>query len=254
MDGIQLEGIFSQGYGFIPKAVMRDKELHIIAKGIYSYICSYSGKGKDAFPSQKLICYDLDISKDTLAKYMKQLTTNGYIEIKKNFKSGKFANNLYSIKMLPCRISSDTVGTDAEITGHGETDTIKNKDIKNKDINKNNDKNLGEQVKELSISNNLKDKFIEYIKFRKSIKKSLNTMRPITSSINQIGKKFKSEQHLIESLDYSMDNEYQGIIPTKCFNNKNNQTKDFKPTNRMDILKNDNPKIESQPTEVEYID
>lgn len=43
-------------------------------------------------------------------------------------------------------------------------------------------------------------------------------------------------------------------IIDKCFNNKNNQTKEFKPTNWMDIVNNDNPKIESQPTEVEYID
>lgn len=43
-------------------------------------------------------------------------------------------------------------------------------------------------------------------------------------------------------------------IIDKKFNNKNNGTKKIKPTNWMDIVNNDNSKIESQPMEVEYID
>ena len=46
MDILGLEGIFEQGYGFIAKKVMRDKELHYAIKSIYAYICSYNCKKK----------------------------------------------------------------------------------------------------------------------------------------------------------------------------------------------------------------
>lgn len=98
MDRIRLDGVYSQGYGIVPKLVMRDKNLHVIAKSIYAYMCSFAGKGEDVFPSQKLICYDLDIGRTTLNKYMKQLVDLGYVVIIKNYKSGKFANNIYRIK------------------------------------------------------------------------------------------------------------------------------------------------------------
>jgi biotin operon repressor len=240
-DVISLDGIFSQGYGFISKAVMRDKDIHIIAKGIYSYICSFSGKGKDSFPSQKLICNDLGISKDTLSKYLKQLVESGYIRIRKNKNKGRFANNVYSINMLPCPISSDTVRTDTETIGYGETytnnnNTNNNNIYNNNSINiKNTKKDLKEQIEELNISFDLRDKFKEFIDYRKEIKKSLKTMRMIEGAIKKIGTEFKSEQHLIESIDHSMENEWLAIIPKKeVFKKK--KTEEFKPANWMDIV------------------
>lgn len=99
---------------------------------------------------------------------------------------------------------------------------------KEKEIDKKKDKKekITEQLNELNISDSLKQKFIEFIEYRKQIKKPLKTIRPITSEINKIGKDYQSEEHLIESIDFSMDKEYQGIFPTK--NYKSN--KDTKPS------------------------
>ena len=138
-DIIKLQGIFENGYGFIAKKVMKDKNLNVISKAIYSYICSYSGKGQDAFPSQKLICFDLGISKDTLSKYMKELKNKNYITVKQSKEEGKFARNIYTVNIVPCMVSSDTVSTDTETTGYDEVDTNNNssnnnnKSINNKD-------------------------------------------------------------------------------------------------------------------------
>lgn len=145
-DFIKLQGIFEDGYGIIAKKVMKDKSLHIIAKSIYSYICSYSGKGKDAFPSQSLICNDLDISKDTLAKYVKQLKESGYITVKQEKEKGKFAKNIYTINFVPLPISSETVSTDTEIIGNGETDTNNNSFNNNIIINNNNNNNNNKKI------------------------------------------------------------------------------------------------------------
>lgn len=142
-DFIKLQGIFEEGYGIIAKKVMRDKALNVIAKSIYSYICSYSGKGNDAFPSQKLICSDLDISKDTLVKYTNQLKERGYITVKQEKEKGKFARNVYTINIVPCMVSSDTVKTDTVSVGYGEVDTNNNTSLNNNNnINNNNNKDV----------------------------------------------------------------------------------------------------------------
>lgn len=138
VDFIKLQGIFENGYGFIAKKVMKDKRLHIYSKAIYSYICSYSGKGNDAFPSQKLICADLGISKDSLSKYLKPLKEFGYITTKQDNKNGKFGNTVYTINIVPCMISSDTVSTDTDDSVYGETDTNNNSILNNNNIINNN--------------------------------------------------------------------------------------------------------------------
>lgn len=56
--------IFSMGYGHIAKLVMKDKDLTVEAKAIYSYIASYAGASDTAYPSADLICYDLSIGKE----------------------------------------------------------------------------------------------------------------------------------------------------------------------------------------------
>lgn len=75
--------------------------------------------------------------------------------------------------------------------------------------------NIKDNINELSIGSDLKVKLCEYVDYRKEIKKTLKTMRSITTTLNKIGTDFTDEQHLIESIDNSIANEYQGIFPTK---------------------------------------
>mgnify|MGYP000117607350 CR=1 FL=1 len=89
--------IFADGYGIIPKMVMQDPELHIEAKAIYAYLCSFAGQGDTAFPSVKKMCRDLGISKDRYYKYIKELVDRGYIRKQQSIwkNSGQFTNNDY---------------------------------------------------------------------------------------------------------------------------------------------------------------
>lgn len=96
-DKLKLEGVLSQGYGIIPKLVMKDKDLSIEAKSIYSYFCSYAGGGNTAFPSVELICSDLGISENRLLKHRKQLIDKGYIKVKRERKEKGWSNNIYTI-------------------------------------------------------------------------------------------------------------------------------------------------------------
>jgi len=96
------KSILDRGYGMVGKYVMQDRELHVIAKAIYSYVCTF---GNGAFPGRDKICYDLQVNKNTYTKYMKQLVDYGYITVIQS-RSGnqKFSRNTYEINLDPQRV------------------------------------------------------------------------------------------------------------------------------------------------------
>ena len=71
------EDIYTKGFGKISKTFMQDHRIPLAAKGIYSYLCSYSGNSGSAYPSRDKICYDLNINKDTFLKNIKYLIAYG---------------------------------------------------------------------------------------------------------------------------------------------------------------------------------
>lgn len=87
-----LVSIDSKGYGKIYKAVMRDRELPILAKTIYAYFCAYAGCGVQAYPKRDKIVFDLQINKDTYTKHLAFLVERGYIA-----KERAATGNLYTI-------------------------------------------------------------------------------------------------------------------------------------------------------------
>ena len=94
-----------------------------------------------------------------------------------------------------------------------------NKYNNNKHNNKHNNKNnvLMNFLDEISISDNLKKKLVEFIQYRTETKKAIKTIRPIKSLVDSIGKEYKNEEHLILSIDDSMNKEYQGVFPIKNY-------------------------------------
>jgi len=87
-----LVSIDSKGYGKIYKAVMRDRELPILAKTIYAYFCAYAGCGRQAYPKRDKIVRDLQINKDTYTKHLGLLVERGYIARERTAEG-----NLYTI-------------------------------------------------------------------------------------------------------------------------------------------------------------
>lgn len=135
---IQFKGtIYENGYGLIAKKVMKDPDLSLSAKAIYSYLCSYAGNETSAFPSVKLIKHELGISKDTFYKYMKELTNKSYIVVtQKRAQKGKFGHNVYSIEAVPCpklpdTDSPDTAPPDTEFSDTTSNNTTNNNNTSN---------------------------------------------------------------------------------------------------------------------------
>ena len=50
---------------------MRNWQLPLLSKTIYSYLCTYAGSGYQAFLKRDKIVRDLKINKDTYTKHLK---------------------------------------------------------------------------------------------------------------------------------------------------------------------------------------
>lgn len=127
-------------YGLVHKNVMKDNTLSIHAKAIYSYLCVYAGSTCRSFPSRDLITHELNISKDTFTKYMKELKDSKYIHVyQEKQEAGKFAKNVYYMtpdRKPPCHKIPDTVKPDTETPDTVKPDT-KNNNPKNNNIKSN---------------------------------------------------------------------------------------------------------------------
>lgn len=95
---IQLSGIFSEGYGLVPKLLMKSKEISQSTKLILCYFLSYTGAGITCWPSLANISEDLGMSKSTIIRSLREAKTKGFIEItKNNLGKGKGTFNIYSL-------------------------------------------------------------------------------------------------------------------------------------------------------------
>ena len=110
-----LINIDSKGYGKIYKAVMRNRELPLLAKTIYTYFCAYAGNGIKAFPKRDKIVKDLQINKDTYTKHLSRLVEDKYIS-KERLSSGNVYTIMQTIpaydKIDPPEMISDDEMTD----------------------------------------------------------------------------------------------------------------------------------------------
>lgn len=89
------------GYGLVFKRVMKDTNIDIEAKALYSYLSAYAGSSGTAFPSVSLICHELRISEKRFKKYRKQLEDYGYLSVKRNRTDNGFSKNIYTIEHNP---------------------------------------------------------------------------------------------------------------------------------------------------------
>lgn len=93
-----INGIYSFGYGFIPKAAMVDTCISLKAKALLAYFYVLACSGSCAFPKQKTILFHFKISSTAYYTALNQLIDNGYITTKQRIAmDGKFAVNDYTL-------------------------------------------------------------------------------------------------------------------------------------------------------------
>lgn len=76
---IELSGIFSDGYGFVPKKLMKTNLLSSNTKLVICYLLSYTGAGVTCFPQIKDIASHLNISTRTVIRCLDQAIAHKFI-------------------------------------------------------------------------------------------------------------------------------------------------------------------------------
>jgi len=172
---IELSGIFSNGYGIIPKKLMQNKELNVYDKCILAYMLSFTGGGNVCFPSYKKIAEDLQISEPTIAKSLKKLSGNGFIKIELLYPEDRLKhNNKYILSFL----NEATILND--VKSHATSDEVSrfaklssNNNINNNNILNNKNSDLYQEITKIIYNEYLlltKEKLIIDAKEGKAIK------------------------------------------------------------------------------------
>ena len=139
------------GYGTVYKNVLKDKDLSIEAKAIYSYLTAYAG-GKDvAFPSVNLICHELNISERRFYKHRKELLDKGIINKSRERTESGFSKTIYTINHHLVHghfVRVQNVhGQNVHVQNvHVQNVGTKNNNTKNNNIKNNNTKNNNSRV------------------------------------------------------------------------------------------------------------
>lgn len=104
-----------RGFGTVEKWVLTDPKINIHAKAIYALLCAYAGGKDSAFPSVDTLVYQLNISKDTIYKYIKELRKKGVIDVEQVRDGGRFSRNIYTL----LNYNPNMISTESGSIGHG---------------------------------------------------------------------------------------------------------------------------------------
>ncbi|CAI3557077.1 helix-turn-helix domain-containing protein [Clostridium neonatale] len=220
-DELFCSGIYKEGYGVIPKLVMRNSKLSLSAKAVYAYICSFAGSGGNAFPSLELICSELNISEKKMYKCRKELIDNNLITVEKKRIGSKYSNNIYTLITNPASQPSQNghVQNQPSQNEHVQNEpcpkvgTISNSIINKKEKEKKKSKTeFDELINNYTENENLKTAIYEFIKHRKSIKSALTTLA-LKKIITKLDVLAKDDNTKIAILENSIMNGWKSVFP-----------------------------------------
>lgn len=201
---------------------------------------------------------DLQCSRQTISDNLKNLLALDLIVKVKNFNSSsKFYLKIYDSSQENFTSKENLTNSSQEILTNDSQEKLTNSSQVFLDANKNNynknnfsknnynKNNVCEELELEDISQNLKNKLLEYLEYRKQIKKPIKTYLSIKKTLNRLGKEFINENHLIESIDMSISNQYQGIFPTDIKKQRPQQQKESPNTRRLrELMKEEEEKSE----------
>ena len=138
-DTIQLDGVYANGYGIIPRCVMEDTSIDFKAKAFYAYLCIFAGTSGSCYPSKDKIHHDLGIGRDAIASCTNQLVEAGYLRVEKIRENGRFCRNRY---VLVCGLPTPCTAEPCTAEPCTAEPTTKNNITKNNSIRNNNYYNI----------------------------------------------------------------------------------------------------------------
>ena len=132
--------VFKLGHGYVSKDVLLNSKVSAGAKALYSILCVYSNTDGIAFPNKNTLCKNLNVSINSLDKYLKELVNMDIItktQERSEYK-GTFSHNVYTLNLdwetddgSSSTKNNSTVNTVHQNLGYGTSDKD-NKKVKNK--------------------------------------------------------------------------------------------------------------------------
>lgn len=230
---------------WIPREVWLSKELTMQEKLFLVEIDSLNNE-KGCYAGNDYFSDFFDLSKSRCSEIIKSLEKKGFIEINYIYKEGskEIRARIIRVKNLsakplrnledPIRKTEDPLrdielppseNTKENNTGINNTCEYIKENIKEKSKPKKTDIELEikNKIQEENIEDNLKNKLYEFLDYRKEIKKPIKTYTVIKALLNQLGKDFIDETHLIDSINNTIANQYQGVFPKKITSYRENK-------------------------------
>src|SRR3954470_9538804 len=87
--------ISAGGFTQVPNFLLKDPKISANAKVVYSMLLSYAWDNDRVFPGQERMAKDIGTSQPTIARAVKELEDNGWLEIQRR---GQGKTNVYILK------------------------------------------------------------------------------------------------------------------------------------------------------------
>ena len=208
-------------YGILPASIRYDKNLKPMEKIMYSELTALSNKNGYCNATNSYFAELYEVSKNTVSLWISDLEKAGYIKTKLIYEAG--TKNIKERRIYisdPVTKNDDTYHEKEvdPITKNDDTPITKNREDNNTSINntriilKENKKEKIELVDFITsqgISKEYEEKLLEFLEYRKKIKKPIKTIRAINCILNEF--KNTGEKHAISCIDFAMDREYIGV-------------------------------------------
>nr|DAS48514.1 MAG TPA: replisome organizer protein [Caudoviricetes sp.] len=208
-------------YGILPASIRYDKNLKPMEKIMYSELTALSNKNGYCNATNSYFAELYEVSKNTVSLWISDLEKAGYIKTKLMYEAG--TKNIKERRIYisdPITKNDDTYHEKEvdPITKNNDTPITKNREDNNTSINntriilKENKKEKPELIDFITsqgISKEYEDKLLEFLEYRKKIKKPIKTVRAINCILNEF--KNTGEKHAISCIDFAMDREYIGV-------------------------------------------
>ncbi|MGL5648317.1 MAG: replication initiator protein A [Clostridium sp.] len=168
---------------------------------------------------------DLECSRQAVSNNLKDLVKCDLIDKVRKFNSSSvFYLKIGSLENLTSKENFEQKSRKLDCDSlENLTDiSLENLDSSNSNFSKSNlsksnliKNNISSEIENSDLRDDLKNKLLEFVTFRKEIKKPIKSIASIKKLVTSIGKTFVDENDLIECIDNSIMNGWQGVFPNK---------------------------------------
>lgn len=189
------------GYGLVFKRVMKDRNISIEAKALYSYLSAYAGADESAFPSVDLIKHELGIGKHRFLRAKNELIDNGYLMVDRKQTKNIYGSNLYTLFHSPRQVDGRPVEDRPAYDRPVDSQPTTNNSITNNNITSNS-KTINNSATDVTrerfeewwkLYDKKKDKKLTFSKFKSCLKK--HSFEQIMQGTREYIKTIKDKQY-----------------------------------------------------------